>query len=283
MSPVKVDDMDTISRSRPRTSSPTLVGDLMSSPVVTASPGQSVASAADAMVLAGVGSVVVVGDPGPPVGILTERDLVRASAAGVDARRTTVGEWMTAAPQVVAPTVSIDEALDTLTRRGYRHLPVMDGPTMVGIVSLRDLLTPASIRPAGEAAVDAPRGLKGVVVTDTALGDVRGSEGFFHYRQHSAVDLARLRTLEDVWALLLDGALPDAPGREVFAAEVRAQRTIPADLLPWCARWRLGRRGRGRSTGCAPCSRQWRLRRASRPRTTWPPTRCAAMRSAWRR
>jgi CBS domain-containing protein len=80
---VKVDGMDTVSRSRPRTSSPTLVGDLMSSPVVTASPGQSVASAADAMVLAGVGSVVVVGDPGLPVGILTERDLVRSSAAGV--------------------------------------------------------------------------------------------------------------------------------------------------------------------------------------------------------
>lgn len=224
--------MDTISRSRPRTSSPTLVGHLMSSPVVTASPAQSVASAADAMVLAGVGSVVVVGDPGLPVGILTERDLVRSSAAGVDARTTTVGEWMTAAPDVVAPSVSIDEALDALTRRGYRHLPVLDGPTMVGIVSLRDLLAHASIRPAGEAAIDAPRGLKGVVVTDTALGDVRGAEGFFHYRQHSAVDLARRRTLEDVWALLVDGALPDAAGREAFAAEVRAQRALPADLLP---------------------------------------------------
>src|SRR4051794_12950025 len=106
--------MSTISTSRPRVSSPIRVRELMSSPVVTASPGQAVASAADAMVLAGIGSVVVVGEPGLPVGILTERDLVRAAAAGADARLATVGEWMTAAPHTVAPTVSVDEALDTL-------------------------------------------------------------------------------------------------------------------------------------------------------------------------
>ena len=62
------------------------VRDLMSHPVVTADPGQRLATAADAMVLAGVGSVVVVGEPGRPIGILTERDLVRASAAGTDTR-----------------------------------------------------------------------------------------------------------------------------------------------------------------------------------------------------
>ncbi|MEZ5179496.1 MAG: citrate/2-methylcitrate synthase [Acidimicrobiales bacterium] len=235
--------MDTISRSR--TSHPTQVTDLMSTPVVTASPGQTIASAADAMVLAGVGSVVVVGDPGLPVGILTERDLVRASAAGADARATTVGEWMTAAPHVVAPDVSIDVALDTLTRRGYRHLPVVDDGALVGIVSLRDLLKLASIRPAGEAAIDAPRGLKGVVVTDTSLGDVRGAEGFFHYRQHSAVELAEKRTLEDVWALLVDGALPDAAGREAFAAEVRGRRALPDGLVDLVREVALAAPGRG--------------------------------------
>src|SRR4051812_8221961 len=185
---------------RPRTASPILVADVMSAPVVTASPGQTIASAADAMVLAGVGSVVVVGDPGLPVGILTERDLVRASAAGADARLATVGEWMTAAPDTVPPSVSIDVALDTLARRGYRHIPVVDDGALVGIVSMRDLMKLASIRPAGEAAIDTPRGLKGVVVTETAVGDVRGAEGFFHYRQYSAVELAQQRTLEDVWA-----------------------------------------------------------------------------------
>ena len=224
--------MDTIASSRPRISSPVLVGELMSSPVVTASPAQALASAADAMVLAGVGSVVVVGDPGLTVGILTERDLVRAAAAGVDARRATVGEWMTAAPDTVAATVSIDVALETMARRGYRHIPVVADDALVGIVSMRDLMRVASIRPAGEAAVDAPRGLKGVVVTDTAIGDVRGAEGFFHYRQYSAVDLAAQRSLEDVWALLVDGALPDAGERDAFDREVRPRRALPASLEP---------------------------------------------------
>lgn len=56
----------------------------------------------------------------------------------------------------------------------------------------------------------APPGLKGLAVSDTELGDVRGEEGFFHYRQYDAVGMARTRTLEDVWTLQMDGALPPA-------------------------------------------------------------------------
>lgn len=212
------------------------VRDLMSQPVVTADPGQRLATAADTMVLAGVGSVVVVGEPGRPIGILTERDLVRASAAGTDTRRSTVAEWMTASPDVVGPDTPIDEAVDTLARHGYRHVPVVADDELIGIVSLRDLLRVASFRTPGEAAAEAPRGLKGVVVTETALGDVRGAEGFFHYRQYSAVDLARTRTLEDVWALLVDGALPPDPeARAAFAAEVAPLRNLPPGLEPLLA------------------------------------------------
>lgn len=54
----------------------------------------------------------------------------------------------------------------------------------------------------------APPGLKGLAVADTELGSVRGGEGFFHYRQYDAVELARTRTLEDVWTLQVDGSLP---------------------------------------------------------------------------
>ena len=76
-----------------------------------------------------------------------------------------------------------------------------------------------------------PPGLKGVAVTDTEIGDVRGLEGFYHYRQYSAIDLARHRSLEDVWRLLLDGALPgDAAAQRSFAAEVRRARPLPAAL-----------------------------------------------------
>ena len=54
----------------------------------------------------------------------------------------------------------------------------------------------------------APPGLKGLAVADTMLGSVRGQEGFFHYRQYDAAELARTHSLEDVWTLQVDGALP---------------------------------------------------------------------------
>ena len=85
----------------------------------------------------------------------------------------------------------------------------------------------------------APRGLKGVIVTDTEIGDVRGAEGFYHYRQYSAVELAEKRSLEDVWFLLFEGHLPDEAERLAFAAEVAPRRAVPADvaaLLPAIAR-----------------------------------------------
>jgi citrate synthase len=89
-----------------------------------------------------------------------------------------------------------------------------------------------------------PPGLKGVEVTETTIGDVRGLEGFFHYRQYSAVDLAATRSLEDVWQLLIDGALPaDRAAQAGFAAEVRPHRVLPvavADLLPGVARTARG-------------------------------------------
>ncbi|MFI1800995.1 citrate synthase/methylcitrate synthase [Streptomyces sp. NPDC020379] len=86
---------------------------------------------------------------------------------------------------------------------------------------------------------EVPRGLAGVVVTDTALGDVRGGEGFYHYRQFSAVELAGSRSFEDVWHLMFRGHLPDAAQRAAFAAETAALRRLPADVrdaLPAIAR-----------------------------------------------
>lgn len=78
--------------------------------------------------------------------------------------------------------------------------------------------------------VDAPRGLAGVVVTETEVGDVRGREGFYHYRQYSAVDLARTRGFEDVWHLLVHGTLPDAERRAAFLAETSRLRRVPAEV-----------------------------------------------------
>ncbi|MEU5296352.1 citrate synthase/methylcitrate synthase [Streptomyces umbrinus] len=86
------------------------------------------------------------------------------------------------------------------------------------------------INRAATASVDVPRGLAGVVVTDTVLGDVRGVEGFYHYRQYSAVDLARTRGFEDVWHLLVHGELPGAAQRSAFAARTAELRRLPVEV-----------------------------------------------------
>ncbi|MEU1594073.1 citrate synthase [Streptomyces sp. NPDC005708] len=83
---------------------------------------------------------------------------------------------------------------------------------------------------AAAASVDVPRGLAGVVVTDTALGDVRGLEGFYHYRQYSAVELAQTRGFEDAWHLMVHGELPDAAQRSAFAARTAELRRLPEDV-----------------------------------------------------
>ena len=70
--------------------------------------------------------------------------------------------------------------------------------------------------------VIAPAGLAGVIVADTALGDVRGAEGFFHYRQYDATRLARDHTVEDVWHLMIRGALPGASAARAWHAEIAA-------------------------------------------------------------
>ncbi|MBC3991666.1 citrate synthase [Streptomyces sp. AC563] len=99
---------------------------------------------------------------------------------------------------------------------------------------------PVSRGRAGDGApIEVPRGLAGVVVTDTALGDVRGREGFYHYRQYSAVELAESRTFEDVWHLMFYGELPDAARRAAFTARAAALRRLPEALraaLPGIAR-----------------------------------------------
>ncbi len=84
-----------------------------------------------------------------------------------------------------------------------------------------------------------PRGLAGVVVTETMLGDVRGREGFYHYREYSAVELAATRGFEDVWYLMLNGALPSAAEGAAFARRVAELRVLPDEVraaLPAIAR-----------------------------------------------
>lgn len=76
----------------------------------------------------------------------------------------------------------------------------------------------------------APPGLKGLVVADTSIGAVRGNEGFFHYRQYDATEVAASRSFEAVAHLLLHDDLPTAPEEAAFRAELSAARRLPATL-----------------------------------------------------
>lgn len=72
----------------------------------------------------------------------------------------------------------------------------------------------------------APPGLKGLVVADTTIGSVRGAEGFYHYREFDASQLARERSLDDVLTLVIDGALP--PERP--AIDLGRRRELPVEV-----------------------------------------------------
>jgi citrate synthase len=215
----------------------TAVQELMSSPPITCPADASLTEATSLMNSRQIGSVVVT-DERAVVGILTERDLLRAAATRADPITEPVRRWMTADPDVLGVDDEVGQAWSGLTHHHYRHLPVVDDGQLVGVVSIRDLLTVAQIRPASEQSDDVPRGLEGVLVAETSVGDVRGTEGFFHYRQYSATELAAHRSLEDVWYLLFDGELPDRAASTALAEQVSGLRALPdglARMLPTLA------------------------------------------------
>ncbi len=115
------------------------LGDVMASDPVTVAPGTTVAAAASTMVAGRVGSLLVV-EEDAVVGILTERDVLRAAGAGGDLLSTRVRDWMTREPTTAPAEQDSEDAVVTMLDNGFRHLPVTDGSGVVGIVSLRDLL-----------------------------------------------------------------------------------------------------------------------------------------------
>jgi CBS domain-containing protein len=117
----------------------TTVEELMSRDVLTVEPSDTIGEAAEKMVGRGVGAVVV-SDFGRIIGILTERDILRAVAYRTHSSETRVRQWMTADPVIVAPSMEAGEAARTMLERNFRHLPVVNAEERpVGIVSLRDL------------------------------------------------------------------------------------------------------------------------------------------------
>jgi citrate synthase len=203
-----------------------MIETLMTTPVVTALSDESLTELIHRMHEHRVGSVIVV-DGRRPVGIVTERDVLRCTALATDSALKVAGA-MSVPVDVIDSSADPRSALARMRERGYRHMPVVRDDELVGVLSLRDLMRVAEVGPP-----EIPKGLKGVVVADTEVGDVRGSEGFYHYRQFSAIELAESgRPFEDTWRLLIDGALPiTTTERASFLSEVARLRRIP-DGLP---------------------------------------------------
>src|ERR1017187_6589009 len=163
--------------------------------------------------LAAVGGRAVRDPQGRLRVMISERDLLRSVGHGIDPATAQVEEVMTKNPVTVSVSDTVEKGLEVFRERRFRHLPVMDGERVAGILSIRHVVRVAHIeegQPAGSAPPRlAPRGLEGVAVAETSVGDVRGEEGFFHYRGYNATELARRCSFEQVWHLLAEGELPD--------------------------------------------------------------------------
>jgi CBS domain-containing protein len=112
------------------------LSDAMRTDFVTAAPEDTLGETAQKMVEARTGSVAVL-DFGRLVGILTERDMLKAMAGRVLTSDARAREWMTADPITATPDTPLEDAQATMLSHGFRHLPVMEGSRLVGIVSLR--------------------------------------------------------------------------------------------------------------------------------------------------
>jgi signal-transduction protein with cAMP-binding, CBS, and nucleotidyltransferase domain len=116
----------------------TTVGEIMSRDLLDVETDLPLTEAAVRMGERRVGAALVIAG-GRIAGILTERDVLRAVAAG-RVEGTTVGEWMTAYPETIEPSDTTGHAASLMIHGGFRHLPVVDAGTAVGIVSIRDLM-----------------------------------------------------------------------------------------------------------------------------------------------
>lgn len=115
------------------------VQDVMTQATITESPQDSLRSAAERMWRQQTGSLLIA-ESGNLVGIITERDLLRAVALGADPDKTTVDDAMTVEVYTVAPDMPLQDAAREMATRWIRHLPVVDDDgRLLGVVSMRDV------------------------------------------------------------------------------------------------------------------------------------------------
>ena len=115
-----------------------VIANHMTRELLRASPDESIAEAAQHMVGRGVGAVIVM-DGERLDGILTERDILKAVAMGL-IENARVRDWMTTNPETIEASDTTEHAASLMIHGGFRHLPVLDGGAVVGIISIRDLM-----------------------------------------------------------------------------------------------------------------------------------------------
>ena len=115
------------------------LADILKPNFITVAPEDTLGEVAEKMMRQNVGAVVVK-DFGRLIGILTERDMLRAMAARMHTSEARVRQWMTADPITASPDMALDDAAKVMLDHGFRHLPVTDGETVLGVVSLRRVL-----------------------------------------------------------------------------------------------------------------------------------------------
>jgi len=112
----------------------------MSEMVLTVGPGHSLRAVAQLMSQRRVGAAVVMDPEGNGPGIITERDILVSVGAGLDPDRELVAEHLTRDVVFAAPDWSLEEAAAAMVGGGFRHLIVLDGGEIVGILSVRDIV-----------------------------------------------------------------------------------------------------------------------------------------------
>ena len=117
-----------------------LVRDGMSQIVLTVNPGHSLRAAAQAMAERRVGAAVVIDPEQPGPGIVTERDLLQAIAAGQDPDTELVATHLSARLTFASPDWSLERAAEAMVEGGFRHLVVVDGGELTGVLSMRDIV-----------------------------------------------------------------------------------------------------------------------------------------------
>lgn len=123
-----------------------ILKEIMTGDVFTTPRDSSVSEVAASMLKGRFGSAIVL-EGKRLSGIFTERDVLRAAASGADLSSSPVSDWMTNDPVTVHADMDSDDATELMMSNGFRHLPVVEGQTLIGIVSLRDILRTRIRRP----------------------------------------------------------------------------------------------------------------------------------------